>query len=120
LATDERMIAACGLVWDGCDMMEASTNAELAQRISDWFKRELSEDVKPEQIHCAGCRGDRDVHWSADCWILLCCVDRRGLDFCYECEEFPCGRLEEWAGQNDRYGEALERLRTMQQRERRS
>jgi hypothetical protein len=29
-------------------MMEASTNAELAQRISDWFKRELSEDVKPE------------------------------------------------------------------------
>lgn len=120
VGTDQEMIAACGLICHGCDMMEATTNPTLAQKIADWFKRELNEDVKAEQIHCAGCSGDREVHWSPDCWILLCCVDQKGLDHCYQCGEFPCDRLEEWAGENDRYGEALERLRTMQPREGRS
>ena len=112
---DDKMIAVCGLVCDGCDIMEAATNTELAQRIADWFKRELNKEVKPEQIHCAGCKGNRDVHWDAECWILRCCVDQKGLDFCYQCDEFPCDRLSEWAGQNDRYGEALDRLRSMAQ-----
>jgi hypothetical protein len=117
---EDRLIAVCGLVCEGCDMMEATTNPELAQKIADWFKRERNEDVAAEQIRCAGCKGDRDLHWSADCWILLCCVDQKGLDFCYDCEEFPCDRLGAWGEQNDRYGEALERLKRMQQRESRT
>jgi hypothetical protein len=110
---DERMIAVCGLDCTDCDMREATTNPQLQRRHADWFRQELGQDVKPEDIHCAGCKGDRSMHWSADCWILQCCVDSRGLEFCSECDEFPCPRLEEWAKGSMRYGRALDRLRAM-------
>jgi hypothetical protein len=110
---EDRMIAACGLVCDDCEIMKATDDEGLATRIAQWFKRELNEEVDPEQIMCAGCTGDRDLHWSPDCWILLCCVDQKRLDFCYECSEFPCAKLQEWAKENEGYGEALERLHAM-------
>ena len=108
----ERM-GACGLTCEGCEMMMASNDSELAGKIADWFKRELNEDVRPEDIHCDGCHGDRGMHWSPDCWILLCCVDEKNLDDCSGCEGFPCEKLVEWAGQNERYGEALHQLKLL-------
>ena len=63
---------------------------------------------------CDGCRGDRAKHWSASCWILKCCVDDKGLEFCNKCEDFPCQKLEEWAGKSSRYTVALNRLKDMQ------
>ncbi|GAG77203.1 unnamed protein product, partial [marine sediment metagenome] len=41
---------------------------------------------------------------------LECCVDKKRLDFCNECNDFPCDRLSKWAKGNKRYGEALNRL----------
>jgi hypothetical protein len=29
---------------------------------------------------CISCRGNRATHWSADCQILKCCVDDKGLN----------------------------------------
>jgi putative nucleotidyltransferase with HDIG domain len=69
--------------------------------------------VSAEDIRCKGCKGDRDRHWSPDCWILTCCVDERGLEFCNQCEVFPCTRLAEWASTSPRYTAALERLKRM-------
>lgn len=108
-------VAACGLTCESCDMLLATEDNALAQKIVDWFKEELGEDVDPGDIHCGGCLGDRKIHWSPDCWIMLCCVDAKGLEHCYECGDFPCEKLEEWAAQNDRYGEALQRLREFEQ-----
>lgn len=113
---DKNMIGACGLICEGCDIMEASHNKDISERIAKWFGEELDIEVKPEDIHCQGCRGDREIHWSANCWILKCCVDDRGFDFCYECPEFPCEKLVEWSEENERYGEALERLREMKKK----
>lgn len=107
------MIAVCGLDCTGCDMREATTNPELRRQHAEWFKRERGIDVKPEDIHCMGCKGDRSMHWSPDCWILQCCIDKKGLAFCSQCDEFPCARLEEWAQGNESYGKALDRLKDM-------
>ena len=63
--------------------------------------------------HCLGCRGDRSAHWAESCWILKCCVDNKGLEYCYECELFPCARLSEWAEERNQYAEALKRLQQM-------
>ena len=40
---------------------------------------------------CPGCaaEGFSDVHPS--CGILSCC-QRKGIEYCFECEEFPCGK----------------------------
>ena len=110
---ERKALAACGLICDDqhCDIFQASSDPKIAQEIADWFKRERGEDVKLEDIRCHGCKGDRGKHWSADCWILRCCVDEKGLEFCYECEDFPCEKLEDWSKGDERYGKALERLR---------
>jgi len=107
---ENKIIAVCGLKCSECDIFKATDNPEIAQQIADWFKKERNEEVKIEDIHCLGCKGDRKKHWSADCWILECCVNKKGLDFCNECNDFPCDRLSKWAKGSKRYAEALYRL----------
>jgi hypothetical protein len=107
------MIAACGLDCALCDIQRASDDPALAQEIIDWFDRELDVEVKPEDIHCDSCKGDRTNHWSPDCWILKCCVDDKGLDFCHQCLDFPCQELSDWAEKSQKYTEAFERLKRM-------
>ncbi|MCK5181168.1 MAG: DUF3795 domain-containing protein [Dehalococcoidia bacterium] len=108
-------IGACGLICEGCEILEASSNPELARSNADWLQQHGYPQVRPEDVHCSGCKGDRATHWSADCWILLCCVDKKGLEFCYECQDFPCSRLNEWAKGNKRYEKAVGRLKEMKE-----
>jgi hypothetical protein len=112
-----KMIAACGIICNLCDMRHAPNDPELAKEIADWFKKELNKEVKPEDIKCSWCKGDRGEHWSPDCWILQCCVDKKGLEFCYECDEFPCEKLIEWSKENEWYTKALMRLKKMKKDE---
>jgi hypothetical protein len=114
------LMAACGLDCGSCEIRLAPDDPAAARVVVDWFRRQgwLAEgegiaDVVERKMYCRGCLGDRDVHWSADCWILACCVDRRGHSNCSQCQDFACDRLVEWAGQNDGYGAALERLREL-------
>ena len=110
---EAQMIAVCGLECHKCDILQATNDPKIAQEIADWFKKERNEDVKPADIRCMGCKGDRTKHWSPDCWIVQCCVDKKGLEFCYQCDEFPCEKLVEWSKGCEGYGKALERLKEM-------
>ncbi len=114
------MMAPCGLDCETCVIRLAPTDATAARRLVDWFRGEgwLAEgegmaQVLERKMYCNGCLGDRDTHWSANCWILTCCVDQRGHGICSECEAFACDRLVEWAKECDGYGEALARLREL-------
>lgn len=40
--------------------------------------------------HCPGCGGEGH----ASCALRRCAQDRGGLEFCFECGDFPCARLE--------------------------
>jgi len=119
----KEMIAVCGLDCSSCDIRKASHDSEAARRLVAWFKKEgwlkenegIEEAIK-RNMYCNGCRSDRSVHWSPDCWILKCCVDEKRLDFCYECDIFPCEKLVEWSGKNDEYRKAFERLKEMKEK----
>jgi len=119
---ESEMMAACGLDCGGCEIRLAPSDAQAAQTIVEWFRKEGwlapnegMAEVLERKMYCCGCLGDRTVHWSADCWILACCADERKLANCSQCAEFPCRRLEAWARQNAGYGAALERLRGIRQ-----
>jgi len=111
-----QLIAACGLNCSECDIFRAPNNPEIAQEIVDWFKKEKDTEVKIEDIRCLGCKGDRKKHWSPDCWILKCCVDKKGLEFCNQCADFPCEKLDQWAKGSKGYEEALNRLKEMKRK----
>jgi len=121
--TKEQIIAVCGLDCTLCPLRRASLgDIEAAQGLAEWWKKEgwLKEDEGASEVlergpHCQHCRGDRAVHWSPDCWILKCCVDDKGLEFCYECKDFPCGRLSDWAKENTSYTQALARMWQMRE-----
>jgi hypothetical protein len=93
---------------------------EAAEITINWYREmgwlgegEGVETAVEKKMYCTGCHGDREIHWSSDCWILKCCVDERGLDHCNECPEFPCSKLVEWSEQSSKYKEALERLSSL-------
>jgi hypothetical protein len=116
-----KAIAVCGIDCTQCPLLKASQgDTQAAEHLAGWWRGEgwLKEDEGAAEVlergpHCIGCRGDRSTHWSANCWILKCCVDDRGLDSCHECDDFACEQLVQWAAQNDSYTEALNRLRRM-------
>ena len=114
------MIAVCGLDCYSCDIRKVTIDPESARRVVAWFKdmewlqpHEGLDEVIERSMYCHGCHGDRTVHWAADCWILKCCVDDKGLTHCSQCDIFPCEKLIEWSQQNQRYTQALEKLKRM-------
>jgi hypothetical protein len=107
------LIAVCGIDCAECDIFKAAGNHQIAMDFASWLKAERHIDVKPEDVSCLGCRGHRGKHWSPDCWILECCVDKKGLNYCFECVEFPCNNLREWSKSEPGYTKALERLYLM-------
>ncbi|MHC1604811.1 MAG: DUF3795 domain-containing protein [Candidatus Methanofastidiosia archaeon] len=108
---EAKMIGVCGLDCNECDIFQALNKPEIARQIVDWFKKERDTEVKIEDVRCLGCKSDRTKHWSPNCWILECCVDKRGLEFCHQCGDFPCEKLNEWAKGSKKYGEDLNRLK---------
>lgn len=103
-------ISPCGLDCSACDIFLARENREIAGNITQWIKENYDPDCTADMIHCAGCPGDRNDHWTPDCWILKCCVDEHELRYCFSCVEFPCEKLSDWAKQCAKYEAALSRL----------
>jgi len=94
---EEWIIAVCGLNCAKCDIHLASRgNEKLRDEIVDWFKKERNSTIRPEQVRCEGCRGPLDVHWSSDCKMMLC-AKKRGLQYCFQCEDFPCASVSEFS-----------------------
>ena len=43
---------------------------------------------------CQGCRFGGGWFWWPDCPVRDCCIEKN-VDFCYQCNEFPCRKLQE-------------------------
>jgi len=52
--------------------------------------RWLSSHSRP----CRGCRFGGGWSWWPDCPVRDCTI-QKGIDFCYECDDFPCKKLKE-------------------------
>jgi hypothetical protein len=110
---DGETLACCGLDCSVCDIRRCPSDPDLAANMTAWFRENVNPHADPSWFHCSGCHGDRDGHWSADCWILRCCVDDHGLHDCSECDEFPCDRLRMWSAESRKYASAFRRLEAL-------
>lgn len=57
----------------------------------DEFLKGLEWLASQEQP-CRGCRFGGGWSWWPNCPVRDCCI-QRGVDFCYQCQEFPCEKL---------------------------
>ena len=114
------MLAACGLDCGSCSIRRIPFDAKAADEMIGWFKQmgwlKVSEgvaEVVERGMYCNGCQGDRSVHWSDNCEIMLCCGDEKHQQHCGICSELmSCDKLEAFASdEHGHHKEAVARLR---------
>ena len=60
---------------------------------------------------CMGCMGPIEIHWSPDCTIRNCAMERE-VSSCYECGYFICEKLDNFANDgHESHREAVENLK---------
>lgn len=116
----DEMLAACGLDCGPCPIRQIPLNTEAAQGVIFWFRQmgwlQESEGVAEaieRKMYCNGCQGERSVHWSDNCAMLLCCVDDKHQQHCGQCAELMrCDKLEAFTGDGHaHHKQAVDRLR---------
>ena len=118
--SDDLELAVCGLDCTDCALRKADSDAQAAQKLVGWFKKEgwLKEDEGVSELmergpYCRGCRGDRSTHWASSCQFLVCCHDEKHLHNCGQCDDFPCEPLVAFYERDSKTKRAYERLKEM-------
>lgn len=106
-------IAYCGLDCEACEARIATVNndAELRQQVAKEWSELNGVEIKPEMIHCVGCRidGAKTPYCESLCPIRLCAIGR-GMEICGSCGEMEsCEKLRTITEHN---ADALKRLKT--------
>ena len=103
MASDEEreLISPCGLYCGNCSLYKARADEVLLKQIAE----RLSVPVEKVPL-CAGCKVSKGIISVSGgepvCDTYACAVNEKGVEFCYECEDFPCLKLAPCA---DRAGE---------------
>jgi hypothetical protein len=107
------MIAYCGLNCSQCDAYLATQEDSEAgrQATARKWSRMYRSEIKPEQIHCHGCKtkGAKFFHCSV-CEIRQCCTTK-GVEHCAACDRYVCDTLAGFINLAPEAGLALEKLR---------
>ncbi|MFW6164167.1 MAG: DUF3795 domain-containing protein [Planctomycetota bacterium] len=102
----------------GCGMLRRKEEAPMAIDATDWdisvCGLNCARCKMLEQEKCAGCRGPLDQHWSPGCKFLPC-ARARGHRYCFQCDAFPCDKLQAFAADgHEHHRLAVENLKQMQ------
>ncbi len=88
------MTAPCGLDCFNCPMYIAMENEKLRNIISK------NMNIPYDKACCEGCRPQNGVikvfNWTEPCAAYKC-ITEKGLDFCCDCDDFPCDNLHPYA-----------------------
>jgi hypothetical protein len=96
-AAKRSLTAPCGLDCFNCEIYEKNITEEMKMQ----FASKIQKD--PEEVSCKGCRREKGCkHLRQPCETLKC-VEDKGLEFCFECEECPCVKLQPAKEGADRY-----------------
>jgi hypothetical protein len=79
--------APCGIYCGDCECYTAKDNPLLLDQL-------VSKGIKKQSLPCPGCRSGtgRCCVIENTCETYICAADHQ-VDFCFECSEFPCGKL---------------------------
>ncbi|MBN2587902.1 MAG: DUF3795 domain-containing protein [Candidatus Fermentibacteraceae bacterium] len=78
----------CGLFCGACPvgMANETGDVELLEKMAEEWGR------SPDELRCGGCRSGITAVFCTDCEMRACAV-RKGLEYCSQCDEYPCGTL---------------------------
>jgi len=87
---DRNLVGRCGLYCGACGIYRAyKDNGEHLERLAKHFK------CPPEKVRCEGCMALTPECWGNDCKIIEC-LRNKGLEFCYQCNQYEDGSCEKF------------------------
>ncbi len=87
---DRQTAAVCGLFCPACSVyVSTREDPERLQKIADAW------NLPVEEVRCDGCRSDRRFVYCRTCQMVTCAAER-GLEFCGECEDYPCPEIKKF------------------------
>jgi len=75
----------CGLYCGACGAVLADKTGTVEELAKKW-------DMKPDQLVCHGCLTETVAVFCRDC-TLRACVLEKGVEHCFECDDYPCDAL---------------------------
>jgi len=87
---DKKFAAVCGLFCEACNLFIATQeDPARLKRLAARFQ------VSEEDAKCQGCRSEKRGPYCRICKMFSCAAER-GIDFCSECEDYPCNDLKQF------------------------
>ena len=78
----------CGLYCGACTVFKARGDTARTEKIAQ------AMGIPVEQVNCRGCRAEKGlIKFMGEPCPTYECLAQKGLQFCYECEDFPCLKL---------------------------
>jgi len=84
MSEDKKLAAICGLDCEACSVYIGTTEEpDRLKRIAENF------DQSVEDMKCSGCRSGNRSFFCRTC-DFKDCSEEKGIEFCGECDDFPC------------------------------
>ncbi len=94
---DGNLVGRCGLYCGACGIYRANKdNGEFLKNLAEGFK------CPPEKVKCEGCMALTLECWGSGCKIVQC-LKNKGLNFCYQCNEYEKDACEKFGKLAQRY-----------------
>lgn len=85
---NKTLAAVCGLYCPACTAFIATR--EDRQRLASLAAR-MGKTV--DDVTCEGCRSNKRSFYCRELCTMKSCAERKGVDFCSQCDEYPCETL---------------------------
>ncbi len=90
------LTSPCGLPCFHCTAYLAQENPEMREKLA------AALSIPPDKAICGGCRPQKGritfLNPDKTCRLFLC-AEEKGIDFCHECDDFPCERFQPYSDQ---------------------
>ena len=103
----KRLTAPCGKDCFNCPMYVGEENRENRKRFFE------AKNIPQEKFQCLGCRDNKGfcpglpiLGINPNCKMYQC-IQEKKVEFCFECDEFPCFRLQPVSDRSERVPHAL-------------
>ena len=87
----KRLSAVCGLFCPSCTVFIGTTEEPQRLKAIAEHHQQLVEDWT-----CEGCRSEKRSHYREHYCHMAPCAIEKGLEFCGECDEYPCNDLQKF------------------------
>ncbi|TCO67890.1 DUF3795 domain-containing protein [Marinisporobacter balticus] len=87
---EKKIVAPCGIDCFNCELYKENVTNEMQSRISD------ATQIPKEMITCVGCANGNQclfIELEGKKCRTLECVEKKGVDYCFQCDTFPCSFL---------------------------